>query len=296
MRTVIPRSARLSVGVVLVAVGLVGAVRAVDPAGNAVSAGVPSGFDKVIEDNANRMVREGRQTFRFDTFGDEAFWGDTLQLHLAIEGANFGGVGAGLSPETALSLGLKVDVEMLSSAIIDQLKKNQLNLSDPAVTLLLLKRNAVVGLTGFFNSNGSLRSVGIQCALCHSTVDNSLTFGIGHRLDGWANRDLNVGAITALAPNLQPIGDLLGTDVTTVKTVLNSWGPGKFDAELLLDGKAFNPQQVTDGVVTGTNVSGATLLPNAFGLAGYNQHTWTGAWGTVTYWTAFVALLTINGV
>ena len=195
-----------------------------------------------------------------------------------------------------MSLGLKVDVEMLSSAIIDQLKKNQLNLSDPAVTLLLLKRNAVVGLTGFFNSNGSLRSVGIQCALCHSTVDNSLTFGIGHRLDGWANRDLNVGAITALAPNLQPIGDLLGTDVATVKTVLNSWGPGKFDAELLLDGKAFNPQQVTDGVVTGTNVSGATLLPNAFGLAGYNQHTWTGAWGTVTYWNAFVANIEMHGV
>jgi len=242
------------------------------------------------------MMAEGRQTFRFDTFGDEAFWGDTLQLHLAIEGANFGGVGAGLSPETALSLGLKVDVEMLSSAIIDQLKKNQLNLSDPAVTLLLLKRNAVVGLTGFSNSNGSLRCVGIQCALCHSTVDNSLTFGIGHRLDGWANRDLNVGAITALAPNLQPIGDLLGTDVATVKTVLNSWGPGKFDAELLLDGKAFNPQQVTDGVVTGTNVSGATLLPNAFGLAGYNQHTWTGAWGTVTYWNAFVANIEMHGV
>jgi hypothetical protein len=278
----------LSTGLVAVAGLILTIYRAVSP-------GQPS-FDQVIKDNSKSMMAEGRQTFRFDTFGDEAFWGDTLQLHLAIEGANFGGVGAGLSPKTALSLGLKVDVEMLSSAIIDQLKKNQLNLSDPAVTLLLLKRNAVVGLTGFFNSNGALRSVGIQCALCHSTVDNSLTFGIGHRLDGWANRDLNVGAITALAPNLQPIGDLLGTDVATVKTVLNSWGPGKFDAELLLDSKAFNPQQVTDGVVTGTNVSGATLLPNAFGLAGYNQHTWTGAWGTVTYWNAFVANIEMHGV
>jgi len=205
-------------------------------------------------------------------------------------------VGTGLSPNTALSLGLKVDVDALSPTTINQLKNNQVNLNDPGVTLLLLKQNAVIGLTGFFNSNGSLRSVGISCSLCHSTVDNSLTFGIGHRLDGWANRDLNVGAIAALSPNLQPVADLLGTDVQTVRTVLHSWGPGKFDAELLLDGKAFNPQQVTDGVVTGTNVSGATLLPNAFGLAGYNQHTWTGAWGTVTYWNAFVANIDMHGV
>ncbi len=253
-------------------------------------------FDDVIKDNSKSMMAEGRQAFRFDTFGDEVFWGDTLRLHLAIEGASFGGLGPGLSPKTALSLGLKVDVDKLSSRIIGQLKNNQVNLNDPAVTLSLLKRNAVVGLTGFFNSNGSLRSVGIQCALCHSTVDNSLTLGIGHRLDGWANRDLNVGAIAPLSPNLQPAADLLGTDVATVKTVLNSWGPGKFDAELLLDGKAFNPQQVTDGVVTGTNVSGATLLPNALGLAGYNQHTWTGAWGTVSYWNAFVANLAMHGI
>jgi hypothetical protein len=253
-------------------------------------------WDRIIKENSKSMMAEGRQTFRFDTFGDEVFWGDTLQLHQAIQGANFGGVGGGLSPATALLLGLKVDVDKLSRNIVDQLKNNQVNLNDPAVTLLLLKRNAVVGLTGFFNANGSLRSVGISCSLCHSTVNNSLTFGIGRRLDGWANRDLNVGAITALSPNLQPIADLLGTDVATVKTVLNSWGPGKFDAELFLDGKAFNPQQVTDGVVTGTNVSGATLIPNALGLAGYNQHTWTGAWGTVSYWNAFVANLEMHGI
>ena len=252
--------------------------------------------DRAIGANAQKMMEEGRQTFRFHTFGDEAFWGDALQLHQAIEGANFGGVGAGLSPRAALSLGLKVDVDNLSAAIINQLKNNHVNLNDPAVTLLLLKRNAVVGLNGSFNPNGSLRSVGISCSLCHSTVDNSLTFGIGHRLDGWANRDLNVGAIAALSPNLQSVADLLGTDVATVGNVLNSWGPGKFDAELFLDGKAFNPQQVTDGVVTGTNVSGATLIPNALGLAGYNQHTWTGAWGTVTYWNAFVANLEMHGV
>ena len=253
-------------------------------------------FDEVIRDNSSSMMAAGRQTFRFDTFGDEAFWGDTLQLHLAIEGENFGGVGPGLSPNAALSLGLKVDVGMLPPRIINQLRHNQLDLNDPAVTLLLLRQNAVVGLSGSFNQDGSLRSVGISCSLCHATVDNSLAFGIGHQLDGWANRDLNVGAITALSPNLQPVADLLGIDVETVITVLNSWGPGKFDAALFLDGRAFNPEQITDGVVTGTNVPGAVLIPNALGLAGYNQHTWTGGWGTVTYWNALVANIEMHGV
>src|SRR5881398_3368510 len=130
MRTVIPRSARLSVGVVLVAVGLVGAVRAVDPAGNAVSAGVPSGFDRVIEDNAYRMVREGRQTFRHDTFGDEAFWGDALQLHKAIAGEKLGGVGPGVSPKTALAVGLKIDMDAVPADLARQIKAGQLNLED----------------------------------------------------------------------------------------------------------------------------------------------------------------------
>jgi len=252
-------------------------------------------FDSVITKNSMTMMNEGRQTFRFDTFGDEAFWGDVLMLHKAIEGEKFGGIGPGVSPATALAVGLKVDVDALPRSLIQKLKRNQVDLNDPAVTLALLKLKAVVGLTGFFNDDGSLQSIGIQCALCHSTVDNSLAFGIGHRLDGWANHDLNVGAIVSLSPNLQPIADLLGTDVATVKEVLASWGPGKFDAELFLDGKAFNPQQITDGVVTGTNVSGATLIPNAFGLAGFNQHTWTGAWGTVSYWNAFVANLEMHG-
>jgi hypothetical protein len=141
-----------------------------------------------------------------------------------------------------------------------------------------------VGVTGFFNKQGTLRAVGIQCAICHSTVDNSLAPGIGHRLDGWANRDLNVGAIIGLSPNLQPVADLLGVDQATVRTVLASWGPGKFDAELFLDGKAFRP----DGK------SAAVLIPPAFGLAGVNLHTWTG-WGSVTYWNAFVANLEMHG-
>ncbi len=251
-------------------------------------------FDAQITANANELIADGRQTFRFDTFGDEAFWGGMLQLHKAIAGAGLGGVGAGISPRAALDLGLKVDVGALPKPLIDQLKQGSLNLDNPATTLALLKLDAVLGLKGFFQGN-TLSSVGITCALCHSTVDNSLTFGIGNRLDGWANRDLNVGAITAAAPDLSAFANLLGVSQQTVRTVLNSWGPGKFDAELILDGKAFNPSQVTDGVITGTNVPGATLLPNAFGLAGFNQHTWTGAWGTTTYWNAFVANLEMHG-
>ena len=252
-------------------------------------------FDAEIVANANAFIDEGRNTFRFDTFGDEAFWGGALQLQQAIKGAALGGVGPGISPTTALTLGLKVDVDALPQPLINKLKQGKVDLNDPATTVALLKLNAVVGLQGFFDGN-NLNSVGITCAVCHSTVDNSLAFGIGHRLDGWANRDLDVGKIVAAAPNLSPFTNLLGVSDATVRAVLNSWGPGKFDAELSLDGKAFNPQQVTDGVVTGTNVPGATLIPNAFGLAGFNQHTWTGAWGTVTYWNAFVAALEMHGV
>jgi len=255
----------------------------------------PRNFDAQITANANDLLTDGRTAFRFDTFGDEAFWGDTLQLHKAIEGAGLGGVGPGISPNTALNLGLKVDVGALPQPLQEDLRKGQVNLDDPATTLALLKLNAVVGVKGIFNGN-TLSSVGLTCAVCHSTVDNSLAFGIGHRLDGWANRDLDPGKIIAAAPDLSSVANLLGVSQATVRTVLNSWGPGKFDAELFLDGKAFNPQQVTDGVVTGTNVPGATLIPNAFGLAGFNQHTWTGAWGTVTYWNAFVANLELHGI
>ncbi len=250
-------------------------------------------FDRLIRQNARQMVAQGRRIFRFDTFGDEAFWGDTIRLHQAIGGATgaVDGVGAGVSPKTALAVGLKVDVDALPKALVEQLEKGQVNLDDPAVTLALLRLNAVLGVTGFFNEQGKLKSMGIQCALCHSTVDNSFAPGIGRRLDGWANRDLNVGVIVSLAPNLQPVADLLslgGTpvDVDTVKAVLASWGPGKFDAELFMDGptKAFRP----DGK------SGSTLIPPAFGLAGVNLHTWTG-WGSVTHWNAFVANLEMHG-
>ena len=244
--------------------------------------GAPPGAG--IRANSVRMIHEGRHTFRFDTFGDEAFWGDTLKLHQAIEGARFGGVGPGVSPRTALAVGLKVDSVALPESLMGQLRGGAVNLDDPATTLALLNLNAVIGVTGFFNPDGSLKSVGIQCALCHSTVDQSFQTtaippgNIGRRLDGWANRDLNVGAIISLAPDLSAVSQVLGVDDATVRKVLQSWGPGKFDAELLLDGQGFRPDGET----------AATLIPPAFGLAGVNLHTWTG-WGSIPYWNAFVA-------
>jgi mono/diheme cytochrome c family protein len=246
--------------------------------------------DRLIAQHAQRSLAEGRRIFRFDTFGDEAFWGGALRLHEAIAGTANGGVGPGVSPEAALAVGLKVDVAALPRKLRNDLRKGRVDLSDPAVTLALLQLDAVVGVRGFFDDTGQgLQSVGITCALCHSDVDDALAPGIGRRLDGWAARDLNVGAIIALAPNLQPFVDLLGLvdptiDDAAVRTVLESWGPGKFDAELLMDGKAFRP----DGK------SAATLIPPAFGLAGVNLHTWTG-WGSVTHWNAFVANLEMQG-
>jgi hypothetical protein len=240
--------------------------------------------DRLINAHARRMIEEGRQIFRFDTFGSEAFFGDALQLHRAIAGAKNGGVGGGVSPKTALAVGLKVDSDALPDALKLQIAAGKVNLDDPATTLALLKLNAVVGVTGLFDSAGRIRSMGIQCAFCHSTVDNSFAPGIGKRLDGWANRDLNVGLIVSLSPNLTPFTDLLGVDAATVRLVLNSWGPGRFDALLDKDGKAFRP----DGGQAGT------LIPPAFGLAGVNLHTWTG-FGSVPYWNAYVAVTEMHG-
>jgi len=242
------------------------------------------GSDDQVFFNALDFVREGRQTFRYDTFGDESFWGDNLGLHLAIKGEALGGIGSGVSPATALAVGLKVDSKALPRKLRRDLRKGRIDLNDPATTVALLKLNAVIGVRGSFSDNDDLQSIGITCALCHSTVDNSFAPGIGRRQDGWANRDLNVGAIIALAPDLSPLTQLLGVDDATVRTVLNSWGPGKFDASLLLDGKAFRP----DGKPA------AVLIPPAFGLAGVNLHTWTG-WGSISHWNALVAVLEMGG-
>jgi hypothetical protein len=232
---------------------------------------------------AQQLFEQGRQIFRFDTFGDEAFWGNALQLHQAIKGEALGGVGPGVSPRTALAVGLKVDSAALPESLKQDLAAGRVDLDDPATTLALLRLNAVVGLKGFFQ-DGTLRSIGLTCASCHSMVDDSFAPGIGRRLDGWPNRDLNVGAIVSLAPNKAPLTDLLQVDEATLNNVLAAWGPGKFDAELFLDGKGFRP----DGK------SAATLIPPAFGLAGVNLHTYTG-WGSVTYWNAFVANLEMHG-
>ena len=240
--------------------------------------------DAAARKQADKLFSEGREIFRFDTFGDEAFWGGALRLHEAIAGEELGGVGPGVSPRTALAVGLKVDETALPRSLKKALRRGEVDLDAPATTLALLNVDAVVGVKGFVEDGDEISSIGITCAFCHSTVDDSFAPGIGRRLDGWSNRDLNVGAIISLAPNKKPLTDLLEVDEETLNAVLAAWGPGKFDAELFLDGKGFRP----DGG------SAATLLPAAFGLAGVNLHTYTG-WGSVTYWNAFVANLEMHG-
>jgi hypothetical protein len=255
------------------------------PPSGSIAEGPSASRDGEVDDHSRALLREGRRIFRYDTFGSEEFWGGQLRLHEAIAGAQQGGVGPGLTAREALQLGLKVDAAALPAALVEMIKKGTVSLDNPETTVALLKANAVVGVTGVFQGDTKrMTAVGIQCALCHSTVDDSLTKGIGRRLDGWPNRDLNVGEIVAFAPTLKPFADLLGVDESTVRTVLKSWGQGKYDAELSQDGKAMRP----DGR------SGATLLPPAFGLAGVNLHTYAG-WGSVTYWNAYVAITQMHG-
>ena len=230
--------------------------------------------DDPVIDHAIDAIERGRTTFRYDSFGSNLFFTDALRLNEVL---------AQVTPVQALELGVKVDIGNLPPPVVRALRRGDVDLEDPAVTRLLFSRSAVVGVVA--NVEGDqLTALGITCALCHSTVDDSLAPGVGRRLDGWANRDLDVGKILSLAPNLQPFSDLLGVDVATVKTVLESWGPGRFDAHLNLDGQAFRPDGRT----------AAVLIPPAFGLAGVNLHTYEG-WGSVTYWNAFVANLEMNG-
>lgn len=265
---------------------LCGACENAQPAGAAESvrdAAKAGPSDSDVNAHAEQLLESGRTIFRFDTFGDEAFWGGQLRLHEAIAGEAQGGVGPGLSPRQALELGLKVDVAALPDQVVAALRAGTVDLDSPETTLALLRADAVLGVKGFFEGD-ALTSVGITCGFCHSVVDDSLTAGVGFRRDGWPNRDLNVGAIVALAPNLEPVATLLGVDEATVRTVLESWGPGKYDAQVNMDGRAFRP----DGG------SGATVIPAAFGMAGVNLHTYTG-FGSVPYWNAYVAVTQMFG-
>jgi mono/diheme cytochrome c family protein/cytochrome c5 len=203
------------------------------------------------------LVAEGKEIFRYDTFGDEQYWTDTLRMHEVIDAA--------VSPRAALGVGLKVDVDALPQSVRDALAAGQIDLDDPAVTVTLLKLNAVVGAQGVvetINGRDTLTRFGITCALCHSTVDNSFAPGIGKRLDGWPNTTLNPGAIVALSP---------AVDAAT-KAVLNSWGPGKYDPRINFDGQ-----------------NTPLVLPPAYGLLGVDKETFT-AEGPVSYWNAYVAV------
>jgi cytochrome c5 len=205
----------------------------------------------------SNLVHTGRDIFRFDTFGDEKYWTDTLRMHEVIQ--------SGVSPATALSVGIKVDVDSLPAAVQSAIAAGQVDLNSPATTVTLLKLGAVVGLRGTVTTVGghdTLTRVGITCALCHSTVDNSFAPGIGHRLDGWPNRTLNVGAIVALSPAVSP----------ALKTILQSWGPGKYDPRTNIDGQNTPP-----------------AIPPAYGLEGISKETYT-AEGPVSYWNAYVAV------
>jgi mono/diheme cytochrome c family protein len=225
------------------------------------------GGDDDDDDAAARnaaLVAEGKQTFRFETFGDEAKWTDTLRLHEVIRSA--------VDPTTALSVGLKVDAEALPPNVVAGIQNGSVSLTSPATTVTLLKLNAVVGLKGTVetvNGQDRLTRVGTTCALCHSTVDDSFAPGIGRRLDGWPNRDLNPGAIIALSPALD----------ATAKQVFNSWGKGKYDPRFNIDG-----------------LNKPVVIPPAYGLDGIHRITLTGDGDDIAYWNRYVAVTQMGGL
>ena len=251
----------IGAGSIVFALALTFAVSGFSPAKTAHQSAGRSG------DDGERNHRNGQAIFRYDTFGDEQLWTNVLRMHDVI---------ATIPPATALAVGLKVDVEALPPEVIAALRAGQVDLTNPAVTIELLRLNAVVGVQGKVNDAGQLTSVGITCALCHSSVDNSFTTGIGRRLDGWANTDLNVGTIVALSPALDP----------ATKAEFNAWGPGKYD----LRHHAFD----------GTNVlilnspSLPIVLPSIYGLKGVGFETFT-ADGPISYWNAYVGVGQMGG-
>jgi cytochrome c5 len=200
------------------------------------------------------VVADGQHIFRFDTFGDETFWTDTLGMNAVVE--------KNVDPTTALKVGLKVDSDVLPPGILEKV-----DLKSPATTVALLKMNAVVGIQAAVDPSNHITRLGITCAFCHSTVDNSVMPGIGRRKDGWPNRDLNVGAIIALSPALP----------AKMKAVYSTWGPGKYDPRFNLDGK-----------------NTPLVIPPAYGLAQVKNETYT-AEGPISYWNAYVAVTQMHG-
>lgn len=208
-------------------------------------------------------IRNGRQIFRYDTFGDETQWTDTLRMHEVI--------GEAVDPQTALSVGLKVDAEALPAKVVKGIQDGSISLTSPDTTVALLKLNSVVGLKGEvkkIRGKDTLVRVGVTCALCHSTVDDSFAPGIGKRLDGWPNLDLDVGTIIGLSPAL----------TAAQKAVYNSWGRGKYDPRFNLDG-----------------INGPVVIPPAYGLAGINSITFTGDGEDIAYWNRYVAVTQMGG-
>lgn len=242
---------------------LAGCMASSQPAVNTTTATSPttqSAMPPIAKPNGTAEVQAGKHVFRFDTYGDERFWTGTAHLNGVIQTA--------VSPKVALSVGLKVDANALPKSLLAALEAGQVDLNSPATTVALIKLNAVVGVIGSVDDRGNLRSVGISCALCHSTVNNSVAPGIGARLDGWPNRELNPGAIIALSPAIPP----------AQKAVYDSWGPGRYDPRFNIDG-----------------VNGPVLIPPAYGLAGVSLETYTGD-GPVPYWNDYVAVTQMHGI
>ena len=218
-------------------------------------------------DSAMAVRHQGKQIFRYDTFGDETFWSDTLRLHEVIRSA--------VDPTTALSVGLKVDAEELPREVKQGIKDGTISLTSPDTTVTLLKLDAVIGLRGkveTINGRDTLTRVGVTCALCHTAVDDSFMTGIGKRLDGWPNRDLNPGAIIALSPAVSE----------ALKVIYRSWGKGKYDPRFNQDG-----------------INGPVLIPPAYGLAGVDRETYTGDGdsrrGGISYWNRYVGVTQMGG-
>lgn len=268
-----PRSVRIAVigGAFILAAGSAATLRtAASPLAHGPRLAVSRQAGQVALSSAKQ--NSGQTIFRFDTFDDEQLWTNVLRMHEAIPSVN---------PVTALAVGLKVDVDALPPALIAALQAGQVDLTDPTVTIELLRLNAVVGLIGKVDDLGQLTSIGTTCALCHSTVDNSFATGIGKRLDGWPNRDLNVGAILGLSPALDP----------ALKTEFGKWGPGKYDPRHhVFDGTHIIPLPIPPDSPPSVPV----LIPPAYGLQGVGFETYTGD-GPISYWNSYVGVSQMGG-